>query len=61
MVQGHSVEENPILYQSKKAARGGQQASYINQYICIACAEVVWSRSPLSPLALWQSPLERRP
>ena len=27
MVSGHSVEENPIPQQSKKAARGGQRAS----------------------------------
>jgi hypothetical protein len=37
----HSVEENPIPQQSKEGARGEQQASDINQYICITCIEVV--------------------
>jgi len=50
MVSGHSVEENPIPQQSKKVAQREGQASDINQYICITCIEVVWSRSPLSRL-----------
>ena len=51
MVSGYSVEENPIPQQSKKAAQEEQQASDSNQYICITRIEVVWSRSPLSPLS----------
>jgi len=49
MVSEHSVEENPIPQQSKEAQEE-QQASDSNQYVCITCVEVVWSRSPLSPL-----------
>ena len=43
MVSGHSVEENPIPQQSKKAAQEEQQASDSNQYICITHHELVWS------------------
>ena len=50
MVSGHSSEENPIPQQSK-VTQGKQQASDSDQYTCITCIEVVWSRSPLSPLS----------
>ena len=50
MVSEHSVEENPIPQQSEKVGQEERQASDSNQYICITCIEVVWSRSPLSPL-----------
>ena len=52
MVEEHSLEENPIPQQSKKVARGEQQASHKGRYACTTSSEVVWSRSPLSPLPL---------
>jgi len=51
MVSEHSVEENPIPQQSKEAQEE-QQASNGNQYMRITRTEVVWSRSPLSPLPI---------